>query len=387
MNNGTPKRPVPPKKQPAEPHVPFAKKLPKPEPPPGPKSGRKVTEDGGLPPMLTISELLAKNYPRPAELIAGVLHRRSKMTIAGGSKTYKTWAMLDLALSVATGTPWWDFPTTKGRVLYLNFELDDFFFQERVTAILEAKDVSVEPANFASMTFRGWIIDALVLEAVATRVRNEDFSLIVIDPLYKLLEGRDENSAGDVALMLNELGVLAADIGAALLIAHHFSKGNQAGKESIDRMSGSGVFHRDPDSLLMLTKHETEGAFVVECTLRNFRPVEPFCVQWAEPLLVRADLDPARLKAAKPNEQKYKDEDILAPLRDNGEMAHQVWREEVCDATGMSTATFAIRRRSLFARGLIQKNGDLWSETPGPKTIKTATGRKTSFVTEPQDAE
>ena len=44
--------------------------------------------------------------------------------------------------------------------------------------------------------------------------------------------------------------------GAAILYAAHFSKGNQAGKDAIDRISGSGVFGRDADTLIILTKHE-----------------------------------------------------------------------------------------------------------------------------------
>jgi len=34
--------------------------------------------------------------------------------------------------------------------------------------------------------------------------------------------------------------------GAAVGFGAHYSKGNQAGKEAIDRVSGSGVFARDP---------------------------------------------------------------------------------------------------------------------------------------------
>src|SRR3954462_16003810 len=82
-------------------------------------------------------------------------------------------------------------------------------------------------------------------------------------------------------------------------MAGHFAKGNAAAKETIDRISGSGVFARDPDSLIPFTKHEEEGAFTVEMVLRNLPPVEPFVVKWEWPLFRRASqLDPARLKQA-----------------------------------------------------------------------------------------
>jgi len=50
---------------------------------------------------------------------------------------------------------------------------------------------------------------------------------------------------------------------AASVFGAHFSKGNQAGKESIDRISGSGVFARDPDTILVIEvarKAEPKGA-------------------------------------------------------------------------------------------------------------------------------
>src|SRR5262249_51704582 len=60
------------------------------------------------------------------------------------------------------------------------------------------------------------------------------------------------------------------------------------------------VFARDPDSLLIFTRHEMEDAFTVEATLRNFKPIEPFCVRWQFPLMGRdGELDPARLKQSK----------------------------------------------------------------------------------------
>lgn len=45
----------------------------------------------------------------------------------------------------------------------------------------------------------------------------------------------------------------------ALVYADHFSKGNQAGKKAIDRISGSGVTARDPDAIVTITELEDEG--------------------------------------------------------------------------------------------------------------------------------
>ena len=57
-----------------------------------------------------------------------------------------------------------------------------------------------------------------------------------------------------------------------MIFGHHFSKGNQARKDAMDRMSGAGAFARDADSLLVLTKHEQPDTYVVESILRNHKP-------------------------------------------------------------------------------------------------------------------
>ena len=62
--------------------------------------------------------------------------------------------------------------------------------------------------------------------------------------------------------------------GAAVAFGAHFAKGNAAGKEHLDRVSGSGVWARDPDAIITATRHEEDDAFAVEMTLRNFAPVE-----------------------------------------------------------------------------------------------------------------
>src|SRR5208282_4805856 len=95
----------------------------------------------------------------------------------------------------------------------------------------------------------------------------------------------------------NAVESLSVESGAAVAFGAHYSKGNQAGKEAIDRISGSGVFARDPDTILNFTRHEETDAFTVDATLRNFKPIAPLCVRWQYPLMRRDEsLDPAKLK-------------------------------------------------------------------------------------------
>jgi hypothetical protein len=255
-----------------------------------------------LPPMRDMAFAIRpeNRSPVPPEVIKGILHRGSKMVIGGTSKGRKSFSLLDLAVAVATGGKWWGFDCNQGRVLYLNFEIQQPFLEARVFDITQARETTVMPGYFQSISLRGSIetVEDLAKDLIAYILDLEPFAMIIFDPVYKLMAGKDENKAGDVGTIMAHLERVSVETGAAIVFGAHYSKGNQSAKESIDRIGGSGVFARDPDAILTMTGHEVENAFTVEATLRNYKPIDPFVVGWQYPLFSRDDsgLDPAALK-------------------------------------------------------------------------------------------
>jgi hypothetical protein len=294
-----------------------------------------------LPPIVDAAEFLAVNITPPRELVYGVLHQGSKMVLGGGSKTFKTWTLLDLAVAVATGEPWLSFKTSKGRVLFLNFEIQPGFFQQRMKAVSHAKGVTLAAEQVDLWNLRGHYASYHVLiPQIIGRVKDSGYALIICDPVYKLYGQTDENSAGGVAQLLNALESLAVDTGAAVAFGAHYSKGNQAAKEAIDRISGSGVFARDPDSILNFTAHEEPNAFTVEATLRNFKPIEPFAVRWLYPLMRRDDgLDPRKLKQQGGRPKLYTVDRLLSSLKGQ-QLNSQNWLKVASLKTGISKSRF-----------------------------------------------
>jgi len=53
-----------------------------------------------LPPIEDAATLIAEPGEQPVELVKGVLHAGGKMVIGGGSKSFKTWLLSDLALAL-----------------------------------------------------------------------------------------------------------------------------------------------------------------------------------------------------------------------------------------------------------------------------------------------
>lgn len=252
----------------------------------------------------------------PEEIIEGVLHRGCKMILGGGSKSYKTWTLLDLGLSVASGEQWLGFKTRKSRVLYIDLELLPVFFRQRSRSIQKAKRFDAPP-NFLSWNLRGVCYDSgLILRELQRWASEfaEPLDLIIIDPIYKLNAGGDENAAGEVARLMLDIERFANDLGAAVVFAHHYAKGDMTGRDPIDRCSGSGAFARDPDTILSMTRHAEDFCLTVDTSLRNHRGMEPFVIKFnpEKKVMERADHDPNRLY--KPGQQERpRREQVEAP--------------------------------------------------------------------------
>jgi hypothetical protein len=273
-----------------------------------------------LPRLMPWGELVgAAPRPEPPQLVEGLIHRGGKVMLGGGSKSFKTWCLADLGLSVSTGAPWWGLRTTRGRVLYVNFELQPWSFEGRIRQICERKALALNGdgvPSFVSWHLRGYAADlAELIPQFLVQTVGSKFDMIILDPIYKCLGERDENANGEVAGLLNEVEALAVRSDAAVVFGHHFSKGNQAGKDSKDRVSGAGAWVRDPDTVITLTPHEEEECFTAEFTLRDLKPRAPMVVRWAFPcMLADGKLDPGALRQpGAPN--KWTAETVVELLR------------------------------------------------------------------------
>jgi len=267
-----------------------------------------------LPKMVSMHEFASRPQPAPPQIIRGILHQGGKMILSGTSKSNKSWSLLDLAISVASGQEWWGHRCEKLPVAYLNFELHPWAMQERLGALCWARPECREIGDTLFLwNLRGHNADLSVLRPqLETELARHQFGLIILDPAYKLLGNRDENANGDIANLMNEFEALAQKTGAAIVIAHHFAKGDSSAKAAIDRASGAGVWSRDPDSLITLTPHEEADCFSVNLTLRNL-PREPeFVLQWDYPLMkVAKDLNPDALRRPQGKNKKCSDKEFM----------------------------------------------------------------------------
>jgi len=255
----------------------------------------------------------------PPVLLEGILHKGCKMILSGSSKAGKTLGLMHLGLAAANGLPWMGHRINRQcKVVYLDFELKPRLAKERIKTIVSDEANEYFPTkNFMYCGLRGQkrSLEDLALHIQA--IRDFEPDMVVVDPFYKLKLGGDydENDAGSVGLVLDEMEKFSERLDCAFVYAHHFSKGNKAETDHIDRASGSGVFARDPDAILTLTPHEEDYHLVLEATLRNFPTPEKKVIEFAWPNFIhKPDLEPTLRKAGQASESKKINENLAQRL-------------------------------------------------------------------------
>ena len=318
------------------------------------------TGGANLPEIETASSLLKNRSKKPAEIIKGVVHAGTKVVLASGSKVGKTWILIAWIIAVVTGTRIWKYMTEIGKGLLVNFEIRPEFMADRIE-IIQKHGNHLDLGNLHVWNLRGVTVDFEQLtEAIIERALKENYSLIVLDPIYKTMVGRSENSSSTVGILCKQIDRIIEATGAAVIFAHHYTKGNAAKKNQIDRMSGSGVFARDADSIITLTEHEQKNCYVVEMTLRNLAPQPPFVIEWKYPVMVeRLDLSPADFKSDETTEDD--EYEPLVCLLDDSPLTTGEWLEAAMEI-GYSRPTFFRDKGVLVEKGCVQINDDkFWS--------------------------
>ncbi len=224
----------------------------------------------------------------PEELIKGILRRGHKMLVSGSSKAGKSFLLMELCIAIAEGREWLGFPCTKGRVLYVNLEIDPASAINRFLKIYDVLGLRMASAdNIVIWNLRGHAVplDQLVPKLIR-RVRDQHFDAIIIDPIYKVITG-DENNASEMGAFCNQFDKICTETGCSTIYCHHHSKGVQGAKRAMDRASGSGVFARDPDAQLDMIQLELSDdlknnlrdgnatAWRLESSLREFPNIIP----------------------------------------------------------------------------------------------------------------
>ena len=258
----------------------------------------------------------------PRWLVDSLWSHQAVGFVAGQPKLGKTWLALDLALSVATGTPCLDTYAVAepGDVLVYLAEDPPATVRQRLTGLCRRRGIELETVAIHVITAASLRLDLECdrrrLEEVVQRLRPR---LLVLDPLVRL-HRRDENHSGEISELLSFLRELQRAHDLAVVVVHHMRKGGA--RRGGQALRGSGDLHAWTDSALYL--QAGRGVTVLSVEHRAAPASDPIEVRLcaprgasAQPYLevVRRHAESASAPAASASIAATLPERLLATLR------------------------------------------------------------------------
>jgi AAA domain len=199
----------------------------------------------------------------PHWLVDTLWARASVGVLGGAPKCCKSWLALDLAVSVATGTPCLgtfavDDP---GPVLLYMAEDAAPVVKARLAGICRARAVDLAHAPIHVITSPALRLDRGRDQArLRHTVRAIAPRLLVLDPFVRL-HRIDENDAGEVSALLGYLRTLQRQHDVAVLVVHHARKNGGTGGQAL---RGSGDFYAWGDSYLYVRRQKGMLVLAIE---------------------------------------------------------------------------------------------------------------------------
>ena len=246
---------------------------------------------GDVLPIRRLAELAADVDGRGPRrwLVRGVFPAGDYGVHGAEPKAGKTWNALDLAVSVATGTPWLGAldVDTVGPVMVFAGEGGDGNIVRRLRAIASARNLVVEDLDVWVCTRAPHLNNAAHMAVFAERVRELRPALVIVDPLYLAAGGANGADLYAMGVVLERPQHICQEAGAALLVVTHYNRSRDL--KGAARLTGAGpaewgrvllaaaVISRHTEPLTMtsttLVELDVMGGEIPDQTLRVRRKV------------------------------------------------------------------------------------------------------------------
>lgn len=183
----------------------------------------------------TIDELMEANYPPATYLVDRLIPTESITILSGQSRSFKTYALLDMAVAIASQKPLFDhFDTTQANVLIINEEDGERLIQQRFRQLGIQKNAGL-PIHISALTdFK--LRDKQIAKTIEF-CKSNDIKLVIIDSLIRVHDA-NENSAGEMSKVFAQLRKFTKEQ-IAVVVTQHNRKVTQHSTGGASEMRGS----------------------------------------------------------------------------------------------------------------------------------------------------
>jgi hypothetical protein len=160
----------------------------------------------------------------PPWMVKGVLPHAVLGVIYGESTSGKTFAALDLAVAVATGSPWRDRAVQRGQVAYIAAE-GAGGFRARLKAVAQHRGVELADIPIVVLADAPNMMEKQdALDVARAIVAAGGAQLVIVDTFAQVMPGANENAGEDVGRALAHCKGIHRATGAMVLLVHHSGK-------------------------------------------------------------------------------------------------------------------------------------------------------------------
>lgn len=211
---------------------------------------------GGLS-VINAVDLASKHLPPVRFFVEGLLPQGLAL-LSSPPKYGKSWFVLDLCLSVASGQPFLGINTKRCGCLYLALEDSENRLKSRMMKLLSSSEV---PRNFSFCISAPDLSNGLISQLESFLQENPDVGVIVIDTLQKI-RGPSSRSEGAYKYDYREMSQIksfADKHGILVLLVHHLRK-MADDSDPHNRISGTNGIMGAADTSLVLSRQKRTDA-------------------------------------------------------------------------------------------------------------------------------
>lgn len=287
--------------------------------------------------------------------------------IAGHPKSHKSWLSLDMAVSVASGTPCLGRFSVPHPGPVLVYAAEDHLntVRTRLSGLCTSRGISFADLAVEVITEPVVRLDRVEEQERLRRTLDQiQPRALFLDPLVRVYGEVDENSAQQVSQFLSYLRAIQREYRMAVVLVHHARKAQAGAHQAGQALRGSGDLYAWVDELISLRR-------TPECLMMS---IEHRAAASPDPLLVRL-----LHEGPKPPHLVILDGAAAKSPKDN-------WRErllrfltgapgpcvtaEIRAELGLRKETIVDLLRTLEASGEIQRVGRGWAPgSPPPQVV------------------
>jgi len=190
-------------------------------------TSKKAQEETLAP--INISEFMGHVEPVINWIVGDLIVEGSVILLVAKPKIGKSILAVNIALAVAQGHEIFEKKTTRGRTLYIALEDRERLIQSRLWNMLGKPeeigfDIYCGDISINKPRFRDHLKET---------IRENDYKLVVIDPLIQAYSGSDENNPNEMAKVLGFVREIAQETNTSIVVVHHSRKSQGEGGDVI----------------------------------------------------------------------------------------------------------------------------------------------------------